>query len=57
MKNELISKALKKRWASKTKKQRSEYGTKMAIARAKKMTKEQRSAHAKMMIEKRYAKN
>lgn len=53
-KNKLISEAVKKRWAKKTKKQRSEYASKIAKIKSEKMTPAEKSAHGKMMISMRY---
>ena len=52
--NELISKAMKKRWAKIPKEKRSAYASRIAKIKNRKMTNAEKTNHAKMMLDKRY---
>lgn len=55
--NKKISKAKKKWWKEKSKKERSAYASRIAKIKNGKMTKKEKSEHAKMMLDKRYHAN
>ena len=54
MKNPKLTEKMKKQWAKVPKKERSEFASAIATIKNKKMTKRERSEHAKMMLQKRY---